>query len=172
MFTDKLNGKYMMVFAVSLSALLAVISDFRADENSGEQLEAIKVPGLYDRQTRALPEQNGLMIINVFASGCPSCEQELPVLAEVSGKWRVPVIGIAWKDEADRAVSLLEEFGNPFQWAGIDNTGEILSTWHVSGVPETLIIVDGRVVYSVRGPLNIRILQDMVGPVVLSYTSD
>jgi DsbE subfamily thiol:disulfide oxidoreductase len=168
----KQNMKLFTVFAVLVLAILAVINGFQNDTKKEERLETVNIPGLYNGQVHALPEKDGLLIINIFASGCPPCEQELPLLAEISGKWRVPVFGVAWKDETAGAVSLLEKHGNPFQWAGIDDTGEILSTWGVSGVPETLVVVDSRVVYSVRGPLNQRILQDMLGPIVLSYASD
>ncbi len=76
--------------------------------------------------------------INIMASWCGPCRQELPELEELNK--HLPVYAIATQDSAERLEALFEKKGNPFRDVGIDNFGKIMMLLRVNGIPTTLFL--------------------------------
>ncbi len=94
------------------------------------------------------------LLVNFFASWCVPCRAEHESLMELAGRYRVPVIGIAYKNERDKAIGFLNELGNPFSKTGLDLDGRVGIDWGVSGVPETFLLDgDGVIRYRHWGPI-------------------
>ncbi len=155
------------IVSIVFIAILALAVDFYPKNETEKTLPLLEIAALDDSPSRVLPKQKGLQIINIFASWCETCAVEMPLLVEMAEKWQIELTGVAWKDDRMKAAAFLERNGNPYIWIGMDTYGVKLSTWNVSGVPETLVILDGRIVYRQRGELSRRIIQDMIAPVVL-----
>jgi cytochrome c biogenesis protein CcmG/thiol:disulfide interchange protein DsbE len=92
-------------------------------------------------------------VVNVWASWCPPCRAEHPVLRRMAEQG-VRVAGINMMDDADKALAYLTEEGNPFFAIGADPKGRNRVDWGVTAPPETFIIGgDGTVLFRFVGPL-------------------
>ena len=76
------------------------------------------------------------------------------MLVEAGHTGVVPIIGLDWKDEDDRALEWLAQLGNPYQAIAVDHDGRTAIDWGVYGAPETFLVnPQGVVVYKLVGPL-------------------
>jgi cytochrome c biogenesis protein CcmG/thiol:disulfide interchange protein DsbE len=93
-------------------------------------------------------------IVNVWASWCVPCHDEVPFLARLGQDKRIQLVGINYKDQADNARRFLNRYGNPFAVVGADTNGRAAIDWGVYGVPETFVVGrDGRIAYKLIGPI-------------------
>ena len=92
-------------------------------------------------------------LINVFASWCPPCRAEHPMLMQLA-KDGVALYGINYKDKPEDALAFLNELGDPFKAIGADRTGRAAIDLGVYGYPETFVIDrTGRIRYRHVGPI-------------------
>lgn len=96
------------------------------------------------------------LVINVWASWCSPCGQELPVLARAA-RHGVRVVGLDERDDTDHAVSFADEHGVTYPSLQ-DPDGRLLASLRLlplTGIPSTLIVTsEGRVRARVIGPLD------------------
>src|SRR5271169_3523870 len=93
-------------------------------------------------------------VVNIWASWCVPCVEEVPLLTELSRDKRLQVIGINYKDAPDNARRFLGRYGNPYGFVGVDSNGRAAIEWGVYGVPETFIVGrEGKIVYKLVGPI-------------------
>ena len=98
--------------------------------------------------------QGTVTLVNVWASWCVPCRDEVPFLEQLSKDKRIQLVGINYKDAPDDARRFLNRFGNPFTANGRDASGRTSIDWGVYGVPETYLIGrDGRIAYKLVGPV-------------------
>ena len=98
--------------------------------------------------------QGAVTILNVWASWCVPCHDEVPLLARLAQDPRVRVVGINYKDQADNARRFLGRYGDPFVANGADQNGRAAIEWGVYGVPETFLVGrDARIAYKLIGPI-------------------
>ena len=77
-------------------------------------------------------------LLNVWGSWCGYCQQEHPLLMEISKD--VPIVGIDYRDKPQNGIAMLERMGNPFILTIDDSRGEFAMQLGVDGAPETYII--------------------------------
>lgn len=81
-------------------------------------------------------------VLNVWASWCASCRQELAALKEIVATLdnRVQFYGLNYRDERQAALHTLQRYGNPYQQTLYDPQGALALTLGVYGTPETWLI--------------------------------
>src|SRR5689334_15342876 len=115
----------------------------------GLERDGKPVPGLSNATF-----QGAVTLVNVWASWCVPCRDEVPLLERLSKDKRIQLVGINYKDAPDDARRFLTQFGNPFVANGRDASGRTSIDWGVYGVPETYVIGrDGRIAYKLVGPV-------------------
>src|SRR5947209_8173239 len=93
-------------------------------------------------------------LVNVWASWCVPCHDEIPFLQQLAQDARIRLVGINYKDQPDNARRFLNHYGNPFAASGADENGRAAIEWGVYGVPETFVVGrDGRIFYKLVGPI-------------------
>lgn len=104
---------------VVLLALVAAGCSGDADGGSAADslpapLPSVQLEPLGGGEPVDLADQRGPMVINLWATWCPPCRDELPIFQEFSEKHagRVEVLGIDYQDaQVSEAVQLAEESG-------------------------------------------------------------
>jgi cytochrome c biogenesis protein CcmG/thiol:disulfide interchange protein DsbE len=106
-------------------------------------------------------------ILNVWASWCPPCLAEHPVVTEMARSGIAPVIGLNYKDTREDALPWLRRHGDPYKLSVYDGEGRIGIDYGVYGVPETYVIDRSGVIrYKHIGPLTPEVVQKKLQPLV------
>lgn len=122
----------------------------------------LPVPGLSSTAFK-----DHVTIVNVWASWCVPCRDEVPFLDELAKDKRVRLVGINYKDQPENARRFIGRYGNPFVAVGADPGGRAAIDWGVYGVPETFVVGrDGRIAYKLVGPITAQNLEAAVKPAI------
>jgi cytochrome c biogenesis protein CcmG/thiol:disulfide interchange protein DsbE len=123
--------------------------------NNGEP-----VPGLSNAAFKG-----NVTLVNVWASWCVPCADEVPFLNQLAKDQRIQLVGLNYKDSADNARRFLGRYGNPYVATGQDANGRNGIEWGVYGVPETFVVgKDGRIAYKLVGPITAQNLKSVLEP--------
>lgn len=116
---------------------------------AGIERDGKPVPGLTNDAFKGQ-----VTLVNVWASWCVPCHDEVPFLDQLAKDKRIQLAGINYKDSVENARRFLNRYGNPFVAVGRDDNGRASIDWGVYGVPETFLVGrDGRIVYKLVGPI-------------------
>ena len=112
------------------------------------------------------------LLLNVWATWCPTCRAEHQFLNALSGQG-VRVVGLNYKDDRQKAVNWLDSLGNPYALSLFDGSGMLGLDLGVYGAPETFLI-DGQGIIRWRhaGDLNARVWREQLQPLWLKYTQE
>jgi cytochrome c biogenesis protein CcmG/thiol:disulfide interchange protein DsbE len=111
-------------------------------------------------------------ILNVWASWCPPCLIEHPVVSELARSGIAPVVGLNYKDAREDALPWLKRNGDPYKLSVYDAAGRIAIDYGVYGVPETYVIDQKGVIrYKHIGPLTPQIAERKLRPLVKELAS-
>ena len=80
------------------------------------------------------------VLVNVWATWCPTCLSEHQSLMNIRRKTDLLMVGINYKDNPEKAISWLDQQGNPFHLNIVDQNGELGIDLGVYGAPETYLV--------------------------------
>ena len=85
-------------------------------------------------------------LVNVWATWCANCLVEHPLFMEL--KDEVPIFGINYNDDTDKAKQWLRRHQDPYRFSIIDAEGKLAIDLGVYGAPETYVIdAEGTIQY-------------------------
>ena len=118
----------------------------------------------------SLPKE--VFLLNVWATWCIACRAEHGQLLHIAHSG-VPVIGLNYKDNRQKAINFLEHLKNPYQFSIADPDGILGFDLGVYGAPETFVI-DGSGVIRYRhvGMLTSDFWQQTIYPLVKQLSGE
>ncbi len=125
---------------------------------------ALEALGSVQPFTDAALRDGEVKLVNFWASWCAPCRAEHPNLEALADEG-IPIYGINYKDDPEKALNFLRELGDPFEMKGADPQGRTALDWGLYGVPETYVLDgDGTVILRFAGPITQRSLEGKIRP--------
>ena len=107
----------------------------------------------------ALPAQP--MLVNVWATWCPTCKAEHEFLNQLA-TLGITIVGINYKDDDAKARTWLDAYGNPYAFNITDPDGKLGLELGVYGAPETFLVDSQGIIRGKHvGDLNARVWQQL-----------
>ncbi|WP_221074112.1 DsbE family thiol:disulfide interchange protein [Agarivorans aestuarii] len=118
-----------------------------------------------DKQHDAAIFKGEPLLLNVWATWCPTCRAEHTFLNSLAEQG-VKIVGLNYKDDRVKAIKWLEQLGNPYQVNLYDGKGLLALDLGVYGAPETYFIdSQGVIRYRHVGDVNARNWQAELAPI-------
>ena len=105
------------------------------------------------------------VLVNVWATWCPTCKAEHAELMRISEQSDLRIVGVNYKDNAPGAMRWLLDYGDPYEFVLEDADGSLGVELGVYGAPESFLLNRaGTIVYKRVGEINPRIWRDEIVP--------
>ncbi|MBR0551043.1 TlpA disulfide reductase family protein [Stakelama marina] len=102
-------------------------------------------------------------VVNLWATWCPPCRRELPMLAATAAKSDVPILLVNSGEDAPRVDAFLKRLDIPADHVVLDQRSAVAQAVHAGGFPITLFIdADGNIVASHFGEISRAALEDQI----------
>jgi len=99
-------------------------------------------------------------MLNVWGTWCYACRQEHEALLDIARQHVLPIVGLDYMDQREKAQQWLTQLGNPYAAVGFDTDGRTAIDWGVYGAPETFLVDgEGRVIYKFISPMTPEVWQ-------------
>ena len=105
------------------------------------------------------------VLVNVWATWCPTCKAEHDELLRIRTLSPVRIIGVNYKDDPLQARRWLAEYGDPYEFNLIDADGALGVELGVYGAPETFLLnAKGEVVFKRVGAIDGLVWRQEIAP--------
>lgn len=81
-----------------------------------------------------------IVLVNVWATWCPTCKYEHPYLVDIAKDPQVTLYGLNYKDDRIAAQQWLQNYEDPYVFSIFDEQGTLGLDLGVYGAPETFVI--------------------------------
>lgn len=112
-------------------------------------------------------------LMNIFGSWCVACLQEHELLMDIGANASVPLIGVNWRDDPQKAKAWLHRYGNPYDRIIVDPQSRLVMALGVTGAPESFVIDRrGRIRYKHVGPISEKDWSQTLRPLIDSLRTE
>jgi cytochrome c biogenesis protein CcmG, thiol:disulfide interchange protein DsbE len=158
--------------AVAIVALLTwgLISKGNSRIAVGEAAPAPSLPKLTEKGQGSLKEYRGKwVLVNFWASWCEPCRHEAPELQKFQEEHEgqdFTVVGIDTQDLSDDGNQFVREYGMTYPMLH-DGNGDNGHEFGTTGVPENYLLEpNGKLAWDIPGPVDAKILEEHVSPLL------
>ena len=148
----KWKGPALLLGGLLLGVLLGVVVLWSSPDNPtttnrqlpptvGSPAGDFTLRGL-DGQVYDLSDLKGTpVVINFWATWCPPCKEEMPLLEEYARKYpdQMVILGVDYQEKEDVVRAYKEEVGVTFPIL-LDRTGSVADTYYVRNFPMTFFV--------------------------------
>ncbi len=172
-----MNARSLFVpLGIFLALVVTLAVGFRLDdphklpsELIDRPFPAFSLPSLAD-QAQTLTEASltgEIALVNVWATWCAACVIEHPELMRIAREEGLPIYGINYNDDVDKARQWLVRYDNPYRTVIVDGEGRLAIDLGVYGAPETFVIDEkGVIQYRHVGVVSRDIFDTTLRPVI------
>jgi cytochrome c biogenesis protein CcmG/thiol:disulfide interchange protein DsbE len=112
-------------------------------------------------------------LLNAWATWCAGCRDEHEALMAIARQYRVPMVGLNWRDDRALALRWLDQLGNPYVAVAFDQDGRTAIDWGVYRAPETFLIgADGTVLRKHIGAITVEAFERDFVPLLAPQGED
>lgn len=112
-------------------------------------------------------------LLNVFASWCPECAVEHPLLEAMAPDLGVMLVGYNYKDAPEDAHAWLAKRGNPYALLLADRSGKTAIDFGVYAAPESFLIdARGVIRYKRIGPFTPQVIEQELKPAIAAMSKE
>jgi len=156
----------VLFFVVCIFLFKGLYSDPRKLDSAlvGQPVPEFILQDIYDesKQHDASILKNKKMLLNVWATWCPTCYAEHKYLNQLAGEG-IYIVGLNYKDDRKKAIQWLTDLKDPYKISLFDGNGMLGMDLGVYGAPETYFIDSkGIIQYRHVGDLNARVWNDQL----------
>ncbi|REL28228.1 DsbE family thiol:disulfide interchange protein [Thalassotalea euphylliae] len=135
----------------------------------GKPVPAFSLPGLKNAEAVLTPAslKGQIVLLNVWATWCPSCRYEHPYLIDLAKGGQVSLYGLNYKDDRQAALKWLDDLGDPYLLNVFDEAGRLGLDLGVYAAPETFVIDHHGIIRKrFAGPIDAKVWQEEFAPLV------
>lgn len=174
-----MNKKFLLplilFLALSVAFMVQLARNSQGDDPKrlesaliGKSIPAFNLESLVDEKQKInenVVKTGTPRLLNVWATWCPTCYAEHQFLRTLDSQG-IPIIGVDYKDERNKAITWLKRLGNPYKIVLDDSKGSFALDLGVYGAPETFLI-DGQGIIRYRhaGDLNQEVWSTTLKPI-------
>lgn len=140
----------------------------------GKPVPAFALPMLHDPSRIVTQDdlRGAPYLLNVWASWCPECRVEHPVVDALARSGRLRIVGYNYKDAPEDAKRWLQQFGDPYALIVADEDGRTAIDFGIYAAPETFLVdAQGIVRYKHIGALTPQVIQEHMLPLLAQEPS-
>lgn len=144
----------LFTIVIAMFCATALVGCGGAGPDSSAELLGVELETLDGAAISLAAADEGVVVVNFWASYCKPCIREMPALQRVAEAHpEVRFIGVNALDEPELATELVAQTGVTYEiW--LDAQGDAMRAAGVRSLPGTLVLDDGAIVYTKLGEIS------------------